>query len=166
MRFVCILILIGAAAACQPAPSPPDSTPDAWYAPDFGLSALDGTQYKLSDLRGQWVILNFWATWCVPCVTEMPALQAIADEYAGQVILLGINVRESREDVAAFALEHNIRFPLLLNADDATLLNYQVIGLPQTVVISPTGEIVDRRFGPLELDEFSQSIERLLSGSG
>jgi thiol-disulfide isomerase/thioredoxin len=162
--FPVLLLVLG---ACGGLSHPPSAVvPEApYYAPDFTATALNGDVYTLSALRGRWVILNFWATWCAPCVAEMPALQMLADEYAGQLVVLGINPRESSEVVATFAAAHDLRFPLLIDPDDATLVDYQVVGLPQSLVISPEGEIVDRQFGPLELDAFRQKIRLLMSAA-
>jgi len=148
--LVCALTLL---AACAPV-TPPTPADDAFPAPDFTLTALDGETFRLSELRGGWVLLNFWATWCPPCVDEMPALQALDDTYGHRLTVLGINQREDASVVRAFAADHAIRFPLLLNPDDATLLAYQVIGLPQTVLVDPAGNIRFRSFGPVgaELD--------------
>ncbi len=155
-RLVILLLVVG--AACAPAQTP-TPTSDAALAPDFTATALTGETYVLSGLRGRWVILNFWATWCVPCAAEMPALQQIADAYADRLVLLGINLREDAATVAPFVAEHGLRFPILISPDDATLLNYQVVGLPQTLLISPNGEIVYRQFGPVELDAFSRELD-------
>ncbi|MBC8099806.1 MAG: TlpA family protein disulfide reductase, partial [Armatimonadetes bacterium] len=90
--------------------------------------------------------------WCIPCVAEMPALQTLADTHPATLTVLGINQRESADAVRIFAATHSIRFPLLLNPDDATLLAYQVVNLPQTLVIDPQGVLVDRIFGPIDTD--------------
>jgi thiol-disulfide isomerase/thioredoxin len=161
LSFGIVLILV--CAACAPVDTFPTSTPAAaLLAPDFTATALTGEIYTLNALRGRWVILNFWATWCVPCVAEMPALQQIADTYEDTVVLLGINLRETIETVAPFVSKHELRFPILIQPDDVMLLNYQVVGLPQTLLISPSGEIVYRQFGPLALDTFGQELERRL----
>lgn len=135
---------------------------EPFWAPDFTLQSLEGTSYILSDLQGQWVIINFWATWCEPCISEIPALQAIADLYAGRLVVLGINMREPAEAVRLFRESYAVGYPLLLNPDDATVLNYQVVGLPQTLVVDPAGEIVWRQFGPMELDIFQHDLEALI----
>jgi thiol-disulfide isomerase/thioredoxin len=103
-------------------------------------------------------VLNFWATWCAPCVEEMPALQALADEMAAQAVVLGINLREDANTIRAFAAEHRVRFPLLLNPDDATVLAYTVVGLPQTVLIDPSGVVTARAFGPVNTAELIATI--------
>lgn len=142
-------------AACGPQPAPPAiATDDAFYAWDFEMSSLAGETYRLSDQRGQWVILNFWATWCVPCVEEMPELQAIAEAHADELLVLGINISEDASDVRAFARDHNIQFPLLIDPPPSVAQDYQVISLPQTVIVDPSGELVWRQFGPIDLDSF------------
>ena len=124
-------------------------------APDFTLTALNGGSLSLSTMRGRWVILNFWATWCVPCGTEMPALQTIADERSGQVALFGINMRESDDDMRTYMTRHHLSFPILTNPDDNVLNNYNLqVGVPQTLIISPEGQIVYHVYGAIDLDQF------------
>lgn len=137
-------------------------TEEPFYAWDFTMMALDGETYTLSEMRGQWVLVNFWATWCVPCVEEMPVLQSIHERY-DDLTVLGINQRETSDAVRDFAEANGIRFPLLLDPPDSVLLDYQVMGLPQTVIVDPDGEIVWRQFGPVELDSFSDEIDALRS---
>lgn len=162
MRCLPALLMVIWLGACS---NPTERTIDeAFYAPDFTLVALDGTPYTLSDLQGDWIILNFWATWCGPCVEEMPVLQAISQNYASTLTLLGINQGESADKVQAFQADHSLSFPLLLNPDHQTLMAYQVISLPQTIVIAPNGEIVWRQFGPLDLDTFAATLDKLIAG--
>jgi thiol-disulfide isomerase/thioredoxin len=134
-----------------------------FYAPDFTLPALNGGTVTLNHLRGQWVIVNFWATWCVPCIEEMPTLQAIADAYPDSVIVLGVNLREAEDDVQAFAQTHSITFPILLAPPDEVLLAYNVVGLPQTLIVNRDGEVVFRRFGPLSLNTFPSEFNDLIT---
>lgn len=141
--FAIALLFMGWAMSQSPALLTEDAP---FYAPDFTLSALDGQEITLSEQRGKWVLLNFWATWCGPCRQEMPILQMIAEDYP-DVIVVGINQREGAEVIQPFVDALGITFPIALNPNDATLLNYQVIGLPQTFIINPDGEIVAREFG-------------------
>ncbi len=165
-----LLLLVGCAST--PAESSPTPLPtpeagaveDSFPAPDFTLTALDGTSYTLSQLRGKWVLINWWATWCGPCVTEMPYLQRVADERAEQLIVLGINLSEPRQQVEAFANENGISFPLLLNPPDATVMDYLVSGLPQTLLVNPEGNVVARQFGGLIPQVFEPMLDALLGG--
>jgi thiol-disulfide isomerase/thioredoxin len=133
---------------------PATATPALELAHEFALSALDGGQLALRDLRGQWVILNFWATWCGPCREEMPYLEALAARHAGRVTVLGVNMREAAGEVQAFVDAANVTFPILLNPDDAMLLWYGPRGLPLTYVIAPDGTVAYTQFGPLEPTKF------------
>jgi thiol-disulfide isomerase/thioredoxin len=152
------LLVIGVLSGCAAAEAPltinrqelTANSQQPIAAPDFALVALDGGMVRLGEQGGRWVLLNFWATWCEPCKTEMPLLQDLADQYAAQLVVLGINQRESVDEVRAFADAYSVRFPLLLNPDDATLMNYGVMGLPLTFVINPVGEIVARQFGVID----------------
>jgi thiol-disulfide isomerase/thioredoxin len=114
---------------------------------DFTLTTLDGDTLTLSDLRGDWVVLNFWATWCPPCVEEMPYLNQIAAERA--VHVLGVNFNEDESLVRQFVADHAISFPILMQPDDITLLVYGVRGLPRTVVIAPDGTIAHTIIGQI-----------------
>ncbi len=162
------LLLAAFVNACSPSETALCDQPDVdeetvFCAWDFSLEGVDGATYTLSEQRGQWVIVNFWATWCAPCVQEMPELQAIAEQYADELIILGINQRESAATVRGFAADLGLTFPLLLNPDDQTLVNYQVMSLPQTIIVNPDGEVVWRAFGPLDLDSFEDTFSELLT---
>jgi thiol-disulfide isomerase/thioredoxin len=141
-----------AATAPAPAPIAPASAPEqpSEIAPDFTLAALDGGSVTLSDLRGRWVLINFWATWCLPCRDEMPLLAAAAEEHGDRLTVLAVNMRERPEPVAAFLTELGLDLPVLLNPDDATLLAYQVRGLPTSYLVAPDGAIARRIMGPVQ----------------
>lgn len=158
-----VLLLAGCAAALGTIPPPIPPTEEPFYAPDFTLTALDGSVVTLSAQRPRWVIINFWATWCVPCVEEMPLLQQIADMYLERLVVLGVNMRETTQEIDAFVAVTAISFPLLLNPYDSMLVEYSVTGLPQTLIVNPDGEIVDRTFGPLNPATFPEYIASLLA---
>lgn len=141
----------------------PTVTEEPFYAWDFTIMSLDGGTYTLSEMKGKWVIINFWATWCGPCREEMPVLQSIHDDYS-DLTVLAINQRETVDVVRGYVTDAKLSFPILVNPSDQVLLNYSVVGLPQTVVVNPDGIIVWRQFGPLELDTFSMQIDTLRSG--
>jgi peroxiredoxin len=117
-------------------------------APDFELSDLSGRPARLHDFRGRVVLLNFWATWCAPCVEEMPALQLLAQELGPQgLTVVGVNAREPRSKVEAFVREHGLRFPVLLDADGRVGQAYQVFALPATFVVDRRGSLVGTVLG-------------------
>jgi thiol-disulfide isomerase/thioredoxin len=147
------------AIADPPVPTAESTQPteeSPWLAAEFSLTSITGEDVSLVDWRGKWVLVNFWATWCGPCVREMPYLQELAQAHEDQLVVLGINMRETNDEVAAFAAEHGLTFPLLMDPDDETLLAYQVLNVPLTVVINPDGEIARRFFGPLDPVEFDE----------
>ena len=87
-------------------------------APDFALAALDGSTIALSDLEGQVILINFWATWCPPCREEMPAIQQLYDQYQDRgFTVLAINQGQEAAQVATFAEEMGLTFPVLLDPD-------------------------------------------------
>ena len=108
-------------------------------APDFTLAALDGSTVTLSDLRGQTVVLNFWATWCGPCRVEIPAFSAFAQDHP-EVPVLGIAVDGTPAELRQAAAKLGIDYPVLV-ADGAVQAAYQVETLPTTVVINPDGSV-------------------------
>lgn len=127
-------------------------------APDFRLTTLDGQTVALSDLRDRWVLINFWATWCIPCREEMPYLQTLATTHADHLTILGINMRERAAEIRPFVDELGLTFPILLQPDNEMLLAYSVRGLPLTFLVDPKGELVFRQVGPLP----SAGVEALL----
>lgn len=141
---------------------------EPFIAPEFTLTSIDGDIISLSALRGQWVMLNFWATWCKPCVEEMPVLQEIS-EIRNDVVLLGINVREDPQLVEDFLADHGITYTILMTPQsaeaDQMLINYFPSGmaLPQSVIIAPDGEIVWRDFSALELEGFSETLDGVIA---
>ncbi len=126
----------GAAAAVESIPL------QGHPAPDFTLQTLDGKTLRLSDLRGNAVVLNFWATWCPPCQAEMPELQAVHDAYStGGLIVLGVNQSEEPATVRAFLDERGLTFPVVLDSQYAASQLYQVNSLPTTFFIDRNGVI-------------------------
>ena len=133
-------------------------------APDFALKTLDGSQIRLSELRGKTVLLNFWATWCPPCKAEMPDLNALHREYgeARNFTVLGIDDEEGQADVAAFAKQNAIAFPLALDSDGAVTSNrYNVRGLPTSLIIDREGNIRDMWTGRISKEAMLTRLKRV-----
>lgn len=167
MRML-LLALLFLCAACAAAPTTTElgTVVTPFPAPDFTLETLSGGTLSLNTMRGRWVILNFWATWCAPCTDEMPALQTIANEKSGEIALFGINMRESAEDIRAYMAKYHLSFPILMNPDNNMFANYQLdLGIPQTVIVTPEGQIVWHQFGPIDLGSFRATLEGFMSNS-
>lgn len=118
-----------------------------YTAPDFALQTPSGDTVRLSELRGQPLVLNFWATWCGPCRAEMPALLRLEAAYAGRAQVIGVNQGESAATITAFATELAIDYPLLIDRNHAINRQYGVRGLPTTLFIDADGIIRDQLVG-------------------
>ena len=111
-------------------------------APDFTLQDLDGNTVRLSDLRGKVVFLNFWATWCPPCRAEMPDIEKVHRKYRDRdVVVLGIDLRESVSTVRAFIGEGGYTWTFLLDTTGKVGSMYQVRGIPASYFIDRKGVI-------------------------
>ncbi len=148
------LFLVSLAAAAQQAGSGLVRIDPPAQAPDFELFDLDGGSYRLSDYRGQVVIINFWATWCPPCREEMPSMQRAWEVLQGEgILLLGINVGEDEDTIFQFTADYPVDFPLLMDLDSRVIGQWPVRGLPTTFVVDPAGRIVHRAVGSREWDD-------------
>jgi peroxiredoxin len=138
----------------SPGAAPVDGAP----APDFSLIGVDGTETRLSDHRGEVVLVNFWATWCGPCVVEMPLLQerfaALRD--AG-LFVVAVNNDERPDEVEAFSDNAGLSFPVLLDPGAKVQRLYRVLGYPTSVLVGRDGVILAVHMGMLtdaQLDRY------------
>lgn len=122
-------------------------------APDFSLETVDGAQVSLSDLRGTPVLINFWATWCGPCVVEMPNIQEYYERYPGRFEVLAVNADESQREVAAFAGKMNLTFPLLLDPGNQVNSLYRLRGYPTTFLVDAEGVVQVQHIGSLSEEQ-------------
>lgn len=133
---------------------------------DFELKNLNGESEKLSDYKGKVVFLNFWATWCGPCQSEMPAMEKVYNELKDKdFVILAVDLSEDKDTVRAFIEERNLTFPVLLDKDGQVGAMYDARSIPATYVISRDGNILGRAVGvrPWEDDSF-MSIFRMILG--
>jgi cytochrome c biogenesis protein CcmG, thiol:disulfide interchange protein DsbE len=134
-------------------------------APDFTLSAIDGSQVKLSDLRGKVVLLNFWATWCPPCKAEMPDLSALQQEYGltHDLVVIGIDAGDdSQAAILQFAQQNHLNFRLLMDSDDhVSNVQYSVRALPTSLIIDRTGKIRAQWLGQLSRVEMLARLQQV-----
>ena len=120
-------------------------TPPA--APDFALN-LAGKQLSLQESRGKVVFLNFWATWCPPCIEEMPAMEKLHQELQKDgLVILAVNFQEGRERVQEFFAKYNFTFTALLDRDGKVSELYQAWALPVSAIINKRGELAARAIG-------------------
>ena len=117
-------------------------------APNFTLSNVDGQQITLHQYLGKVVFLNFWATWCIPCREEMPALEQLHQAYQSQdLAILSIDLKESADQVKAFFQKHSLSFPALLDQNGSVFRDYLVAGMPTTYLIGRDGTLLARGVG-------------------
>ncbi len=149
--LLCLLCSSGFAQRPGKGLSPVQGKPDA---PEFSLQDMDGNSIRLSDLRGQVVIVNFWATWCPPCREEMPSMQRAWAVLEGEnILMLAINVGEDEDTIFEFSASYPVEFPLLLDSDSATATAWPVRGLPTTFVIDRNGRLAYKAVGGREWDD-------------
>ncbi|MEW8506056.1 MAG: TlpA disulfide reductase family protein [Candidatus Thiodiazotropha sp.] len=129
---------------------------DPKAAPDFSLAGRTGRIYQESDYRERSYIISFWATWCVPCIKELPDLQraaAILDEE--NITVLTVNSGESLEVIEGFLAKRQFTLPVLLDQDSSTLRQWQVLALPTSYIVNAEGLVVARVVGGIDWDEQS-----------
>ena len=133
---------------------PADAATPLRKAPQFALQDSERKLHRLADFRGKVVVVNFWASWCVPCRQELPSMnrasRALPD---AAVVWLAVNVGEDREAVEAFRNDYPIAFAVLLDTDGRVSKDWWVTGMPTTFVINPQGEIEHQIVGKREWDD-------------
>jgi len=140
------LLLVAALAACsEPPPVPTIGQP----VPDVVLPDLEGRTVSLSDFRGEVVVLNFWATWCPPCVEEMPSLQKLQQALGDKGLrVLAASVDESLEDVERFRQEYQLSLPILHDRGGKIAHRFSTFKYPETYIVDRDGRLVAKVIGP------------------
>lgn len=134
-------------------------TARAQQAPDFTLPDLDGKMHSLSDYRGKWVLVNYWATWCPPCKEELPELEVFYSTEKERVMVLGVNLEDiDRDALKAFAEEQFLSYPILRAKPNESQLVGMVTGLPTSYLITPEGKVVARQVGPVTAENIREFI--------
>jgi len=134
-------------------------------APDFTLPARDGGQLRLSELKGQVVMINFWATWCGPCRQEMPLLQQIQAKYEPLgFTLLGINVEPDSAEAQAWLTKVPVSFPILFDRQNQVAASFGVEGMPSSVFIDRAGNVryVHRGYKPGDEARYADMVRSLV----
>lgn len=132
-------------------------------APDFSLADLNGEPVRLVDYVGRPVIVNFWASWCVPCVEEFPILARAIEEHADMgLAVIGIVYRDRSEAARAFANELRATWPLAMDPGERVARDYGVFGPPESWLIGPDGTVVSRHIGPFTAAELAEALAHMV----
>lgn len=132
-------------------------------APDFELSLFEGDTLRLAELRGQVVVLNFWASWCPPCRAEAPIFATVSEAYRDRgVIFVGVNIQDNEQDARAFIEEFGITYPNGPDRDLQITTDYAVASIPTTVFIDREGRIARNWLGGLTESQVVGFIEEAL----
>jgi cytochrome c biogenesis protein CcmG, thiol:disulfide interchange protein DsbE len=135
-------------------------------APDLNLPSLtSGERVRLTQFRGKPVMINFWATTCLPCLSEMPLLERTYRRYHGKLQILGVDDQEPANEVGAFVRQDHITYPIALDSQGNTVYSYQLAGTPTTFFLDARGVIQDVHAGPLTGYQVTREVDSLLSGS-
>jgi peroxiredoxin len=155
LRLIALAVVILVSIACATSSSGRLAGP---AAPDFSMRLFDGRQVSLADFRGQTVVLNFWATWCVPCREEMPMFeQTWRTERDKSVTFIGVGVLDDEVLLRSFLQSFSITYPTGLD-EGAISRAYDVKGMPTTVVIGPDGRLVKNWQGPIDRSHLDELI--------
>jgi peroxiredoxin len=120
-------------------------------APDFTLPGLDGKMVSLSDYRGKVVLVNIWATWCPPCIAEMPSMEKLYQQLKGdpfEILAVSLDTPGAGA-VAPFMKKHNLSFPALIDSQGITKIAYRATGVPESFIVNQQGVLAKIIIGPI-----------------
>ena len=185
LTALCALLLLALAScgtpAAEPTPSPSQdgasAAPEESFAPgviavgapapDFTAQLVDGTSFQLSQQKDKAVLLNFWATWCGPCVGELPAFTRLVETYGDKIALLAVNCGEDEQPVTGSLEQNGYTFPVALDLEGEISSLYPTDGIPYTLIIAPDGTISSIQLGASGADEmfdhYSAELDKALS---
>ncbi|MFN2425888.1 MAG: TlpA family protein disulfide reductase [Candidatus Binatia bacterium] len=159
--------LVAATAGCNTAGAPVKGD----IAPEFVLQSTTGAVRKLSNYRGKIVLVNLWATWCPPCIAELPVLDQLSAAYADKgLVILAVAGDEDTQAVHDFLARSPVKFEVLLDPNGAIGTQYGITGYPETFFVDRQGKLQDKIIGPLPHEgpgaskELTKRIEELLGG--
>jgi peroxiredoxin len=157
-------LALGLSVATLPAASAGGNIANGASAPAFQLTSMNGKSLSLDQLKGQVVLINFWASWCGPCRTEMPILEQLYHSYqAAGFTLLGVNVEPKEGDAEKFLKGTPVSFPILFDPDSKVSKLYEVSGMPSTIIVDRKGTVryVHHGYKPGDESEYLDQIRAL-----
>ncbi len=162
---VALMLYVGLHMARRSGRLPTPRITRSTVAPDFSLESLEGKTMRLSDFRGKAVLLNFWATWCGPCKIEMPWFVELQQKYGSQGLqVVGVAMDDaSKEDIAKFAKEMGVNYPVLIGKEAVGDSYGGIPALPETFFIGRDGKVVDKILGLRGKAEIEDAIKKALN---
>ena len=157
--------LLGLALCAFAATSLASSGLEGQQAPDFALKSSTGDNLRLSEYRGDVVMINFWASWCAPCREEMPLLDEMYDKYKNLgFTILGVNLDENRQDAAKILEQIPVTFPVLFDPKSEISRLYKVTAMPTTILIDRDGNLraVHKGYLPGFIDKYDSAVKALI----
>jgi cytochrome c biogenesis protein CcmG/thiol:disulfide interchange protein DsbE len=134
-------------------------------APDFSRTDLDRREIRLAAYRGKVVLLNFWATWCEPCIVEIPRFAEWQRKYAGRLQVIGVSMDDEEAPVRAAFKKYRLNYPVVMGDEKLGEQYGRVLGLPTTFLIDPAGKIRYQHDGATDLEVMEREIRELLPRS-
>ncbi len=131
--------------------------------PDIALPTIGGATVDLAGLRGRWILVNVWATWCGPCRREMPALQRLSRAQSGRLVVVAVDQGEDAATVKAFVSRFGVAFPVALDGRQLLGTQLHLVGLPSSFFIDRNGIIRDAVDGEMDYDTMAQKARALLA---
>jgi cytochrome c biogenesis protein CcmG/thiol:disulfide interchange protein DsbE len=129
---------------------------------DFDLPRFDGSRFVLAEYDDQPVFVYFWASWCAPCEAEAPLIQELWPEYEARgYTFVGVNIQDGDESARAFVERHGLTFPIVVDRDGTTYLDYGVYGVPEAFFLRPGLELEQKYIGPLAEEPFREHLEAI-----
>ncbi len=127
------------------------------------MKDMNGADFKLADLKGKVILVNFWASWCAPCLAEIPEFIKVREEYHDRGFeIIGISTDDSPEQLREFAAKNKTNYPLLQVTGEVEDAYGPVFGLPTSIIVARDGSVCKRHFGPLTKEQLVKEIKALL----
>lgn len=162
---VVVVVLAAVLLTSRPAQKSSVTVKGGGAAKNFEIPNLQRGEpvVSLASFKGQPVVLNFWASWCIPCRREMPAFQAVAEKVKGKVAFVGVNHQDGRSAGLDLVKETGVRYPSGYDPGGKVAAAYGLFGMPTTLFISPEGNILERRSGEMSRQELEDALKRLFA---
>ncbi len=170
LKILALLLILGGAAIVALRLRQPRPVDVGDRAPDFTLPALTRGSLSLHGFSRQVVVLNFWATWCPPCVEETPGLERFAEQMHAQgVTVIGVSVDQDAEALQTFAAQQHLSFPIGRDPDQSVANRYGTFQFPETYIIDQDGRVAEKLIGPVDWQDrriftFVQELVRRTGG--